>query len=118
MVPPSKPTSDPGVLVVVKSKVRATALLLSAVTVQLDVWKGPENASVSKADKPGKAMSMAVTAPLVTSTVSVPENKQVDPAAQEPRLPPEMLSPVPETSNVLMISALAAVGTRTAAPDR
>jgi len=98
ILPPVKPTSDPGVIVVVKSRVSAASpLLLSAPMKKSDVLIGSANCGLVKEVKPGKVMSMAVRMPLVTSMVSVPENAQVAPLAQVPRVPPDEFSAVPET---------------------
>ena len=98
ILPPVKPTSDPGVIVVVKSRVSAVSpLLLSAPMKKSDVLIGSANCGLVKEVKPGKVMSMAVRMPLVGSMVSVPENAQVAPLEQEPRLPPESFVAVPET---------------------
>ena len=98
ILPPVKLTSDPGVIVVVKSRVSAASpLLLSAPMKKSDVLIGSANCGLVKEVKPGKVMSMAVRMPLVGSMVSVPENAQVAPLEQEPRLPPESFVAVPET---------------------
>ena len=59
------------------------------------------------ADRPGNVMSMASTVPVVTFTVSVPEKGQVALFAQEPKLPPDVFSALPDTSNTLIVSAFA-----------
>jgi len=107
ILPPVKSTSDPGVIVVVKLRVSASPLLLSTPMNQSDVMIGSANCVLVKEAKPGKVMSTAVRLPLVTSMVSVPENAQVAPLAQEPRIPVESFSAVPETSKVLVVSACA-----------
>jgi len=102
MLPPVKPTSEPGVRVVVKlrSIISAlTALLFSAAMIQLDVWDGDDPVRVEKELKAGKVMSTAVTAPLVTSTASVPEKAQLS------QFWPAKAIAEPETSNVVIVSA-------------
>ena len=113
ILPPVKSTSDPGVIVVVKKRVSAShkqggpLLLLSTPRKKSDAPLGSANCVLVKEAKPGKVMSTAVRLPLVTSMVSVPENAQVAPLAQEPRIPVESFSAVPETSKVLVVSACA-----------
>ena len=108
ILPPVKSTSDAGVIVVVKKIVSASLPPpLSAPMNQTDPPSGSENCGLVKEAKPGKVMSMAVRLPLVTSMVSVPENAQVAPLAQEPSIPVESFSAVPETSKMLVVSACA-----------
>jgi hypothetical protein len=100
MLPPSKPTSDPGEGSVVKISVSDCSLLLAGTNPgeeqQLRALNG---------DKPGNVMSMPVTVPAVTSTLSVPENEHSLPAEQVPKVCPEALPAVPNTLNVVIVSA-------------
>lgn len=104
ILPPVKSTSDPGIVVVKKivSASHAEHGLPLALSTPMNQFVPceSENCVLVKEAKPGKVMSTAVRLPLVTSMVSVPENAQVAPLAQEPRIPPESFSAVPETSKV------------------
>ena len=72
--PPVKPTSEPGVCPVVNARLSPSFIpVLPAMTLQSDVPTAVEPKIEVKADKPWKLTSMAVTVPLVTSMVSVPE---------------------------------------------
>jgi hypothetical protein len=102
-----KPTKEPGVGAVVKVKERpSTPTLALAPTLQSDPT-GPWSTSLFIGEMPGNMMSRAVTAPVVTSIVSVPENEQVASLAHEPKFAPKTFWAVPETSNVVIVSARA-----------
>jgi len=99
MLPPVNPTSEAGVFDVWKSNSNPSeGVLFDPKTSQVDPTP-IDPVKTSNADKPGNMMSKAVTIPVVTSTVSVPENEQLTPLAQVPRVPPDMLSAVPDTLN-------------------
>ena len=107
MVPLVNPTNDPGVGAVVKDKkMPCTPTLALAERFQSDAT-GPWLTSLSMTERPGNVMSTAVITPLVTSIVSVPENGQVAPLAQEPKSNGKTFWAVPETSNVVTVSAWA-----------
>lgn len=113
-MPPSKPTSEPGVFVVVKLSITPSPLLLPAVIVQSDVEYGPEPNSLLKAERPGKVIStlLLTTVPVVTSTRNVPENAQVVSDAQEFKLSPETFIALPDMSNEVIVSAAAKAGAK------
>jgi len=54
-------------------------MLFGAETLQSESTSAPDKATVWNADRSGKVMCKASTVPLVTSTVSVPENGQISP---------------------------------------
>src|SRR6516162_5560633 len=90
MLPPLNPTSEAGVFDVSKSNSNPSeGVLFAPKTSQVDPTP-IDPVRTSNADKPGNMMSKAVTVPVVMFTVSVPENEQLAPLAQVPRVPPEM----------------------------
>jgi hypothetical protein len=62
---------------------------------------------VSKTVKPGKLISRPLlsTVPVVVSTWNDPEKSQKAKTAQEPKGPSEVFCAVPDTSNVVTVSA-------------
>jgi hypothetical protein len=118
VTPPVKPSSVDGVVVVVKAKtnespVASMLLLVFATTkIQFDVaiestTNVSDASTLKKEFTPGIVRSTAVIPPLVTSSVSVPENEQIALGAQEPRNPPDAFVAVPDTSNGVIASACA-----------
>ena len=74
IVPPLKPTSELG-MVVVKVKSRASLVLLATPSIHPGgAGQGCENSTKLKSVSPGNVMSTLLTVPFVTSTVSVPPN--------------------------------------------
>src|SRR5262245_56991469 len=111
MVPPVKPTSDPGVGVVVKSSARAfKEELIASIENPPEILPCPSR--LSKVANPGKVMLTLCTSPPVTSTVSVPENMQIAPEAQVPMADAVSFVAIPDTLNT---SALATAGATTRA---
>ena len=92
IVPPRKPTSELGV-VVVKFKATVSVKLLLTFSNQSGL-KGCDTVRMLKSGCPANVMSTLLTVPFVTSTTSVP-----------PKVPEEGLEKVPETSKVVMVSA-------------
>ena len=71
IVPPLKPTSDLG-MVVVKFKTTSSPDVLLSVKSDHPPNKGADTATLLKSASPGNVMSALLTVPFVTSTASVP----------------------------------------------